>query len=81
MYQKAGLAVLDYIRQRAYTLAGDMIYHRFWRCLENDNRDSFSISFLEATEDGQLAAELAEREPEQSQAMLDRALLSFELIP
>lgn len=70
----------DYIRQRAYTLAGDMIYHHFWRYLENDNRDSFSISFLEATEDGQAAAELADSDPAEAQAMLQRALRSFELI-
>ncbi len=71
----------DYIRQRAYTLSGDMIYHRFWRCLEDDNRDSFSISFLEATEDRKRAAELAKRDPSAARAMLERALNSFELLP
>lgn len=71
----------DYIRQRAYTLAGDMIYHRFFRCIEPDLRHNISLSYLEATDDAQQAASLAENNPAAAQAMLDRALRSFEFLP
>lgn len=71
----------DYIRQRAYTLAGDMILHRFFRCLGPDLRNNFSISYLQAVEDAQAAAQQAEREPPAAQAMLERALRSFEIMP
>jgi hypothetical protein len=70
----------DYVRQRAYTLAGDMIYHRFFRVLEPDLRSTINLTYLEATDDAQTAAEEAERDPSTAQAMLERAMTSFEIL-
>ena len=41
----------DYIRQRSYTLAGDMVYQRFQRIVSDDNRRQFLIFYLEQGED------------------------------
>ncbi len=42
----------DYIRQRAYTLAGDMLYQRFTRLASSDQRNEFVIAYLESIDEG-----------------------------
>ena len=69
----------DYVRQRAYTLAGDMIYQRFQRYVSQDRRYLFSISYLEANNEPRLtAADLAQDE-HAAQALLERAKNSFSI--
>ncbi len=42
----------DYIRQRSYTLAGDMNSHRFTRLVSPDARSEFAIIYLEGSPEG-----------------------------
>lgn len=68
----------DYIRQRSYTLAGDMRYQRFTRLVSPDRRNEFVIAYLEnSPEDLPKAGALSQ---EESASLLDRALNSFTII-
>ncbi len=80
-YPESDLAhAADYIRQRAYTLAGDMVYHRFSRLVSPDLRNQFIIAYLETNPDPQLTSEALQQDPDRMQALLDRALKSFIII-
>ncbi len=70
----------DYIRQRAYTLAGDMVYHRFSRLVSDNQRNEFIISYLERSEDAQRTAELLRRDENYARALQERAQTSFTII-
>ncbi|HEX9017594.1 MAG TPA: hypothetical protein VF806_00300 [Anaerolineaceae bacterium] len=69
----------DYIRQRAYTLAGDMTYQRFQRLVSDDRRNLISISYMEANDD--LTANAVAEDPQLGKALIERALKSFSLEP
>lgn len=69
----------DYIRQRAYTLAGDMIYQRFQRYVSEDRRNLFSVSFLEANNEPHLTAESLAQDKAAADALLQRAIDSFSI--
>ncbi len=70
----------DYIRQRSYTLAGDMSYQRFMRLASPDGRNQFILAYLEENDQRQLSPELLQQDPEEAKALLDRALNSFEIV-
>jgi hypothetical protein len=70
----------DYTRQRSYTLAGDMSYQRFMRLASADGRNQFILAYLEDNDARQLNHEGLQQVPEDAQALLDRALKSFEII-
>jgi hypothetical protein len=69
----------DYIRQRAYTLAGDMVYQRFTRLVSPDRRNKFIVAYLERNNDQSLTAEKL-RQDEYARAWLSRAMDSFSII-
>lgn len=70
----------SYVRQRSYTLAGDMVFQRFRRYTSPDRRSIFSISYLEANEAQQLTPASLEAEPARAAALRARAADSFEII-
>ena len=70
----------DYIRQRAYTLAGDMIHQRFQRLVSPDGRHLFSISYLEANNDPTLTDARLKQDTQAAQALQERALSSFSIV-
>lgn len=68
----------DYIRQRSYTLAGDMRHLRFSRLVSEDRRNEFVITYLDnISEDNNSTADISEEQA----TLLDRALSSFAIIP
>jgi hypothetical protein len=69
----------DYIRQRSYTLAGDMIYQRFQRYVSPDRRNLFSISYMEANNEPRLTEASLAQDESAAQAMLERARSSFSI--
>ncbi len=70
----------DYIHQRAYTLAGDMVFQRFSRLVSNDRRNEFIISYLERSEDAQRTAELLRQDEAYARSLQERAQTSFTII-
>jgi hypothetical protein len=70
----------DYIRQRSYTLAGDMVYHRFSRLVSENLRDQFIIAYLEANTDPSLSPAVLQANPDQAEALLKRALNGFTIL-
>lgn len=70
----------DYIRQRAYTLAGDMIHQRFQRLVSLDGRNLLSISYLEANDDPNMTAERVDADPRITSDLQARALGSFSIL-
>lgn len=71
----------DYIRQRAYTLAGDMIFQRFQRLVSPDRRNLFSVAYLETNSDPPLTAAGLEKDEAAAGALLERAMNSFSIEP
>jgi hypothetical protein len=71
----------SYVRQRAYTLAGDMTVQRFSRYVSPDRRNLFSVTFLEENESPRRTPALLNEDPAEAQALLERALASFTLLP
>lgn len=69
----------DYIRQRAYTLAGDMIYQRFQRYVSPDQRNLFSVSYMEANNEPHLTAANLAQDESAAQGLFDRARSSFSI--
>ncbi len=70
----------DYVRQRSYTLAGEMIYHTFLRLVTDDHRNRFSIHHLERIEDANLPPDHLAANTAQQQEMLARALRDFTIV-
>lgn len=70
----------DYIRQRSYTLAGDMVYQRFMRFVSNDRRNLFSISYLERVDDLALTTDTLKANPETAADFLARARECFSIL-
>jgi hypothetical protein len=70
----------DYIRQRSYTLAGDMIYHRFSRLVSDDLRNHFIIAYLETNPEPAMTSAEIEKDGSLAQTLLDHALKSFTII-
>ena len=70
----------DYIRQRAYTLAGKMTYQRFLRVVSEDMRNQFTIAYLERNEDPELTSELLAQDESIAQSLRERALSSFSIL-
>jgi hypothetical protein len=80
-YSESDLAhAADYVHQRAYTLAGDMVYHRFSRLVSADKRNQFIIAYLENNPDPQLTTAELDKDPLRAQTLLDRALASFTIL-
>jgi hypothetical protein len=69
----------DYIRQRAYTLAGDMVYQHFSRLVSPDRRNKFVVAYLERNNDPALTAEKLPQE-DTARALLERAMTSFTIL-
>jgi hypothetical protein len=69
----------DYIRQRSYTLAGDMRHVRFSRLVSGDRRNEFAITYLDNTPEEPPGA--VEVSNEKQSSLLDRALSSFSVVP
>ncbi len=68
----------DYIRQRSYTLAGDMRHLRFSRLVSEDRRNEFVITYLDnISQDINSTGDISEEQA----TLLDRALNSFAIIP
>lgn len=67
---------VDYVHQRAYTLAGDMVYHRFTRLVSADHRHEFIIAYLESCED----ASPVTGDDSAAQQALERALSNFAIV-
>lgn len=70
----------DYVRQRAYTLAGDMIYYSFVRLVTEDHRNRFSIHHLNLTDDPHVTSERLLEDQEQQKANLAQALGDFAIL-
>lgn len=70
----------DYIRQRAYTLAGDFIYQRFLRVVSGDRRYQFVIAFLERNDEAAQTPDIIQQDASAAQELLDRALTSFTIL-
>lgn len=70
----------DYVRQRSYTLAGEMLYHTFLRLVTEDHRNRFSIHHLERVEDANLPPDPLAANTAQQQEMLARALRDFTIM-
>ncbi len=70
----------DYIHQRAYTLAGDMVYQRFSRLVGDNRRNEFIISYLECVEDSRHTDELLRQDETFARTLLERAQSSFTII-
>ena len=70
----------DYIRQRAYTFAGDFTFQRFIRAVGEDRRDEFVILYLERNEDPVYTPEDLQQDPELAARLQRRALDSFAII-
>ena len=68
----------DYIRQRSYTLAGEMRCQRFARAIGEHQRNELAITYLEAPEESGASAPA----PAESGAApeIDRALSSFTIV-
>ncbi len=80
-YPESDLAhAADYIRQRAYTLAGEMVYHRFVRLVSLDLRNQFIIAYLEINPDPQLTLAMIQNDADLMQTLLNRALKGFSII-
>lgn len=80
-YPSSDLAhAADYIRQRAYTLAGEMTFQRFLRQVSPDRRNEFVVAYLERDEDPILTPEDLQADPAIGQALMDRALSSFTIV-
>ncbi len=71
---------VDYIRQRAYTLAGDMVFQRFIRLVSPDRRNEFIVYVLERNTDPALTPQALEENAAMARALLDRALDSFTIL-
>jgi hypothetical protein len=69
----------DYIRQRAYTLAGDMIFQRFSRIITPDHRHLFSITCMEV-DDLARQADPSNLDEAVHLALLERATSSFSFV-
>lgn len=70
----------DYVRQRAYTLAGDLTYQRFSRMVTPDNRNRFIIAYLEANDGPIVTPETLEHNPAIAQALQETALAHFTIM-
>ncbi len=70
----------DYIRQRAYTLAGEMTYQRFLRVVSGDRRSQFIVAYLERNEEPLLTADTLAQDANSAQALRERALASFTVL-
>lgn len=70
----------DYIRQRAYTLGGDMTYQRFTRIASPDGRHKFAISYLETNEGPLMNAVVLERNPAVATALRENAMHYFSVL-
>jgi hypothetical protein len=71
----------SYVRQRAYTLAGDWTMQRFQRFVSQDERNLFTITYLEVLDDPSLAPELLNVDSPARAALRERALKSFSILP
>lgn len=80
-YPSSDLAhAADYIRQRSYTLAGEMTFQRFLRQVSPDHRHEFVLAYLERNEDPILTPEDLQSDAEVAQRLKDRALNSFTIV-
>jgi len=70
----------DYIHQRANTMAGDMVYHRFTRLVSADRRNQFIVAYLETKTDPQITQDTLREDPARVETLLSRALQSFTII-
>jgi len=70
----------SYIRQRAYTLAGDMSVQRFSRFVTPNRRNFFSITFIEENWERVLTPDTIQQ-PDAALHLLERATRSFIFLP
>lgn len=70
----------DYVRQRAYTLAGEMTYQRFLRLVSPDKRHEFIIAYLENNETAGVNPETLPQDATAMRALRERALQSFTIL-
>ncbi len=70
----------DYIRQRAYTLAGDMIVQSFTRRVDAEQRHEFQIAYMELNNDSNLIYETLLENPQLAKDLKQHALESFTIV-
>ncbi len=70
----------DYIRQRAYTLAGDFIYQRFLRLVSQDGRHEFTIAYLSNNDERGLTTEMHASDSVIASQQLEQALKQFTIV-
>lgn len=70
----------DYVRQRSYTLAGEMIYHTFLRMVTEDCRNRFSIHHMVQPGDPGLSPERLAENTDLRQNLLAQALTNFTIV-
>lgn len=70
----------DYIRQRAYTVAGDYTFQRFIRAVGSERRDEFVVLYLERNEEPAYSPEDLLHDPALAEKLQQRALESFEIL-
>ena len=70
----------DYIRQRAYTLSGDVVYQRFLRLVDAENRNQMIIAYMERNEDQALTTEAIQKDKAAAKLLLERALNRFSIL-
>jgi hypothetical protein len=70
----------DYVRQRSYTLTGDMVYQTFMRLVTEDHRDRFSVHCLERSNNPDLTPEMLEQSTDLHPVLLEHALENFSIV-
>ena len=70
----------DYIRQRAYTLAGEVVFQRFLRLVDAEKRNELIIAYMESSEKAGVTAKDIETDEAAANALLERALASFKIL-
>lgn len=70
----------DYVRQRAYTLAGQMVYQQFLRHVSEDGRNKFTLVYIESDDEGKLSEDALRQADSVRAELLQRALASFSIV-